>query len=64
MKRIALIRFLVNALALMLAVSPTLAFAQDAQMNAKKSKAAPKTLSAEQKNHSLARPHHFWFSPR
>jgi uncharacterized protein (DUF1800 family) len=49
MKRIALIRFLVNALALMLAVSPTLAFAQDAQMNAKKSKAAPKTLSAEQK---------------
>ncbi|MBL8190637.1 MAG: DUF1800 family protein, partial [Acidobacteria bacterium] len=45
MKRTAVTRFLVNALAVMLAFSPTLAFAQDA----KKSKTAAKNLSAEQK---------------
>lgn len=45
MKRIAVTRFVANALALMLAVSPMSALAQDA----KKNKAASKNLSAEQK---------------
>lgn len=45
MKRIAVTRFLANVLAVMLAFSPALAFAQDA----KKSNPSAKNLSAEQK---------------
>ena len=49
MKRIAVTRFLANALAVMLAISPALAFAQDA----KKSKPSAKNLNAEQKTTHL-----------
>ena len=45
MKRILVTRFVANALALLLAISPMSAFAQDARKN----KAASKNLSAEQK---------------